>query len=245
MTKTAPSTMKTKTAIIEVAIPKLEGTGEAERLPVEVTLHWDDELQEWLLTPESAERIEATKARHLGLLTPPEIKALRQRLGMTQAEICGLLQIGQKTWTRWETGRERPSRAMNVLLCALRDGQIGIPWLRTLARQRQPGFAKNTTTRTHTPWRETVRRVLQDWRPEQHEDFSQVLNRALAAATQTEQPMLPHLRECIGQWRTPVQFSTVRSRAQSPFLHLVVTESEETPETDETGKRPIQGLLAA
>lgn len=237
--------MKTKTAIIEVAIPKLDGTGEAERLPVEVTLQWDDELQEWLLTPESDARIEATKARYLGLMTPPEIKALRQRLGMTQASICELLQIGEKTWTRWETGRERPSRAMNVLLSALRDGQIGLPWLRALARQRQPGFPKNTVIRPSTPWRETVGRLWRDWRPEQHEDLSRMPKRALGTATQVEQPIPSRLSECIGQGRTPLQFSTVLSRTQSPFSQLTITESDETPETDETAKPPVHGLLAA
>ncbi|MDH7501741.1 MAG: hypothetical protein QHJ82_03370 [Verrucomicrobiota bacterium] len=35
---------------------------------------------------------------------------------------------------------------------------------------------------------------------------SQVLKRALAAATQTEQPIHPHLWERIGQGRKPVQF---------------------------------------
>lgn len=129
--------MKTKNVSIEVVIPKLDGAGEAERVPVEVLVQWDDELQEWLMTPEAHEKIENTKARYLGLLLPGEIKNLRQRLGLTQAEICELLQIGEKTWTRWENGRERPSRVLNVLLCALRDGKLDLPYLRRLAARRR------------------------------------------------------------------------------------------------------------
>ena len=63
-------------------------------------------------------------------------KALRKRLGLTQPQISELLQIGEKTWTRWETGRERPSRSINVLLFALNDGKLDAAYLRSVARRR-------------------------------------------------------------------------------------------------------------
>ena len=40
-----------------------------------------------------------------------------------------LLQIGEKSYSRWETGRERPSRSMNILLAALADGRIDVAYL--------------------------------------------------------------------------------------------------------------------
>ncbi|MBM3883497.1 MAG: helix-turn-helix domain-containing protein [Verrucomicrobia bacterium] len=124
--------MKTGTQEFEVLIPNLDGAGVAERVKVSVPVRWDEDLQEWLLTPEAHELIENTKARHLGLMLPDEIREIRERLDLTQDEICELLQIGAKTYTRWETGRARPSRSMNVLLCALRDGVASVEYLRSL-----------------------------------------------------------------------------------------------------------------
>jgi hypothetical protein len=50
-----------------------------------------------------------------------------------------LLQIGAKTYTRWESGRDLPSRSMNVLLCALRDGQLNLNYLRALRTPSETG----------------------------------------------------------------------------------------------------------
>jgi DNA-binding transcriptional regulator YiaG len=186
--------MKTKTVRIEVVIPKLDGAGEAERVPVEVLVQWDDELQEWLMTPEAHERIETTKARYLGLLLPGEIKALRQRLGLTQAEICELLQIGEKTWTRWENGRERPSRVLNVLLCALRDGKLDLPYLRRLAARRQNRAAApfQSGNLTGSPGLKTVQD--DDWEPV-HPAIMKLVNQLYGSFTHRrviEPHVLPH-----------------------------------------------------
>lgn len=117
----------------EVVIPNLDGDGIAEAVPIEVEAYTDPDTGEDVLTPESLELIEKTQARRMGLMLPEEIRQLREdRLELTQDEICELLQIGAKTYTRWETGRARPSRSMNVLLCALRDGVITVEYLRTL-----------------------------------------------------------------------------------------------------------------
>src|SRR5947199_6752996 len=143
--------MKTKTESIEVRIPKAEGTGVAERVRVEVPLKWDAELNEWLLTEEAHEIIDNTKARHMGLISPAELKEVRLRLRLSQRQIGNLLQVGEKSYTRWETGRSRPSRSLNVLLCALRDGRLSIPYLQSLQRPfiewwssplQQPVFVK-------------------------------------------------------------------------------------------------------
>ena len=67
----------------------------------------------------------------MGLLLPEEIKALRQRLNLTQIEMSDLLQIGEKTYTRWESGRSRPSQVLNLLLRALRDGRLDVAYLRS------------------------------------------------------------------------------------------------------------------
>ena len=126
--------MKTKITRIEVRIPNPDGTGVAERVPVDVPVKWDAELKEWLLTEEAHQLIDNTKARHMGLISPAELREMRTRFRLTQRQIGELLQVGEKSYTRWETGRSRPSRSINVLLCALRDSKLSIPYLQSLQK---------------------------------------------------------------------------------------------------------------
>jgi DNA-binding transcriptional regulator YiaG len=77
------------------------------------------------------------KARHLGIISTNEIKKIRQQLNCTPLEISQLLQIEEKTWTRWESGRERPSRPINLLLRALLKGKINATWLKMQPRSAE------------------------------------------------------------------------------------------------------------
>src|SRR5436190_21980164 len=124
--------MKTKIGNIEVRVPNVDGTGVAERVRVEVPMKWDPELNEWLLTEDAHQIIDDTKARHMGLISAVDLKEMRIRLRLTQRQIGALLQVGEKSYTRWETGRARPSRSLNVLLCAVRDGRLSVPYLQSL-----------------------------------------------------------------------------------------------------------------
>lgn len=126
--------MKTKLTRIDVRIPNADGTGVAERIDVDVPVKWDAELEEWLLTPEAHQIIDNTKARHMGLISPAELREMRTRFHLTQQQIGELIQVGEKSYTRWETGRSRPSRSINVLLCALRDARLSIPYLQSLQK---------------------------------------------------------------------------------------------------------------
>jgi len=121
--------MKTKSEEFEILIPNLEGTAVAERVNVIVPLRWDDELNEWLLTPEAHEIIENTKARRMGLLLPAQLRELRERFDCTQKEMGELFQVGEKSWTRWETGKHRPSRSINLLIRALYEGEVSMHYL--------------------------------------------------------------------------------------------------------------------
>jgi DNA-binding transcriptional regulator YiaG len=132
--------MKATTDLItrpfDVRIPNLEGDGIAETIRIDVPVRIDPDTGEEVLMPEALELIEKTKARRMGLMSPDEIRELRERLALTQEEMSELLQIGAKTYTRWETSRARVSRSMNVILCALRDGAITIEYLRCLREGR-------------------------------------------------------------------------------------------------------------
>ncbi len=124
--------MKLKNIPFDVVIPNLEGDAIAEKVQITVQVCTDPETGEDILTPESMALIEKTQARHMGLLSPEEIRALRERLMLTQEEMSELLQLGGKSYTRWESGRARPSRSLNLLLCALRDGIVTVEYLRAL-----------------------------------------------------------------------------------------------------------------
>ena len=120
-----------------VLIPTLEG-GVAETLWIEVPAWRNPKTGQVFLSDAARATLEKVKARHLGLLTPAQIKTLRIRLGLTQKQISRLLQVGKKSWTRWETGKERPSRSMNVLLRALSDERIDPDYLQGLLDAAQP-----------------------------------------------------------------------------------------------------------
>jgi len=104
----------------EVLLPTADGKRVAERIPVEVPMEWDVTIDNWLLTPDAILELENIKARHMGLLLPDEICALREKLNKTQVEMAGLLQIEDKTWALFENGWRRPSLSMNKVLKTLR-----------------------------------------------------------------------------------------------------------------------------
>lgn len=43
-------------------------------------------------------------------MTPAEIKALRERFGLTQAELAQKLDVALSTVSRWESGQRKPHR---------------------------------------------------------------------------------------------------------------------------------------
>ena len=49
-----------------------------------------------------------------GLLSADEIRALRERLSLTQNELAKLLRLGSNTISRWESGRNVQTEAMDL-----------------------------------------------------------------------------------------------------------------------------------
>jgi DNA-binding transcriptional regulator YiaG len=166
----------------DVLIPALDGATIAETIKVKVPAWRDPKDGEIYLDGEALRIIDRVKARHMGLLTPEQIKSLRERLGLTQKQISELLQIGEKTWTRWENGRERPFRSINVLLCALRDGKIDLAYLCSLAKQRNDWASRlfQAAGAIKNPWSNTVQRIWQDWEPEAGRELTAALHQAIA-----------------------------------------------------------------
>lgn len=92
----------------------------AETIEIQVYENFGQEF----LTPESSELIERTRARHMGFLHGKDIRDLRKRLGLTQDELSALLDCGEKSLSRWESGRGLPSGIVNKLLRLLEEGRV-------------------------------------------------------------------------------------------------------------------------
>jgi putative zinc finger/helix-turn-helix YgiT family protein len=69
------------------------------------------------------------RKRH-GLLSADEIRAIRKRFGLSQAELARLLHFGGNTVSRWESGRNVQTAAMDMLLRLVRDLPGSIAYLR-------------------------------------------------------------------------------------------------------------------
>lgn len=87
-------------------------------------------LREWKRQHEDA--VDIYRKRH-GLLSAAELRALRQRLGLNQAALARLLRLGANTVSRWESGRNVQSAAMDLLLRMLRDLPGSVAYLRKRA----------------------------------------------------------------------------------------------------------------
>ena len=122
---------------VPVHVPTIDGTGIAETILVEVEGHRSPADGEIYFTGEALEKLDEVKSRHMGLLLPGEIKELREQLGLTQKRMGELLQIGEKSYCRWETGKDRLSRSLNLLLAALSDGRIDVAYLES---RLEPNF---------------------------------------------------------------------------------------------------------
>lgn len=102
------------------------------------------ENAEWRECGECGERViphalhkalEAEVRRRQGLLTPAEIKAVRERTGLSQEAIGQLLGVGDKTYTRWETGKSIQNKANDNLIRLL---ELNADRLLQLEMERRP-----------------------------------------------------------------------------------------------------------
>src|SRR5262245_53612330 len=64
--------------------------------------------------------LDAYRSRY-GLLSADEIRAVREKHRLTQGQLARLLRLGGNTISRWESGRNVQTAAMDVLLRLIRD----------------------------------------------------------------------------------------------------------------------------
>ena len=67
------------------------------------------------------------KKKPVKLWTAAAVKALRDRLDLTQAEAAARLRISQQLWADWERGHRSPVPPMQLLLDLLAAGRLPPP----------------------------------------------------------------------------------------------------------------------
>jgi len=77
----------------------------------------------------AAWRITVETYRQLGLLTPDEVRAGRERLGLNQQQLQDFLGLGGNSLSRWENGRVYLSRSMHTLLRVTFEVPAVVDWL--------------------------------------------------------------------------------------------------------------------
>jgi putative zinc finger/helix-turn-helix YgiT family protein len=77
----------------------------------------------------SEDAIGIYRRRH-GLLSADQIRAIREQFDLTQAQFARLLRLGANTLSRWESGRNVQTEAMDTLVRLIRDVPGAIEYLR-------------------------------------------------------------------------------------------------------------------
>lgn len=72
-----------------------------------------------------------------GLLSPAEIRAIRESMGLSQAGLEQLLGVGAKTVVRWERGTVVPNRATDNLLRTIEAVPAAAQFLRSRSERTQ------------------------------------------------------------------------------------------------------------
>ena len=127
--------MKTKQVPFDIYIPATEHRAAVKVNTIQIDVYTDDFGNE-MLTPESSILIDKTQARYMGLLADSDIRALRERLSLSQDQLSDLLGCGKKSLSRWENGRECPSQLVNTLLRLLEEKKVTPEDLRSVRQPR-------------------------------------------------------------------------------------------------------------
>lgn len=98
---------------------------EADRVPISVC----DTCKSVFVTGETAKVRHEYVCRKLGLITPDEIRAIRNRHGLKKAEFARITQFGESSISRWESGRLFPNASGSKYLKLLLRRPETVAWL--------------------------------------------------------------------------------------------------------------------
>jgi putative zinc finger/helix-turn-helix YgiT family protein len=98
------------------------------------------------LPDEAFARLAEALRRQVGLLTPEEIRAGREQLGLTQKQLASHLRVAESTVCRWETGAQIQQRVMDLLLRAYFNLPALRQYLKRLQREGEELTQEGKTT---------------------------------------------------------------------------------------------------
>jgi putative zinc finger/helix-turn-helix YgiT family protein len=75
-----------------------------------------DHCGENILSPELESALDRQRYVRLELLTPGEIRRVREKSGLSAVEMARLLGVGDQTYTRWENGRSLQNKSNDTLI---------------------------------------------------------------------------------------------------------------------------------
>jgi HTH-type transcriptional regulator / antitoxin MqsA len=113
----------------------------AERVPVEVC----PACGEVFSGPPAWRIRDEARCRALGLLTAAEVRAVRERLGLTMADFAQVTGIPESTLAQWEAGRLIPDRAIDRYVRLIAAHPEHLPFLAQLTRANNRGRFVTTT----------------------------------------------------------------------------------------------------
>jgi len=98
---------------------------EADRVPISVC----DTCGSVFVTAETAKVRHEYVCRKLGLITPDEIREIRDRHGLKKAEFARITKFGESSISRWESGRLLPNASNSRYLKLLQHNPQMVVWL--------------------------------------------------------------------------------------------------------------------
>lgn len=150
--------MKTRKVPFDIYLPATEHRAAVKVDTIRIEVYTDDFGNE-MVTPASTQLIEKTQARYMGLLAAEDIRALRERHGLSQDQLSDLLGCGKKSLSRWENGHEYPSQLVNTLLRLLAEDVITPDDLRAVRQPLASPPAKRPAKTRATPQSQSTKHL--------------------------------------------------------------------------------------
>ena len=89
--------------------------------------------------------------RHLGLLTPTEIRSIRESHGMSRTEFAEVTGFGEATLNRWENGSVIQNRANDRFL-RLVESHYVMAKLEEILKKSKVGYSDKEPPASNPPW---------------------------------------------------------------------------------------------
>ncbi len=131
--------------------PFIYGSGaNAVELTADVRVHTCSTCGDSFTDNEADVAYDEAVCRHLGILTPAEIRAMREGYGLTRAELSHLTGFGKATLGRWERGEVNQNRSADRYLRLLQDPVV-MRRLQALAEPADSPGSSRTPVRPAAP----------------------------------------------------------------------------------------------